>query len=284
MEKHFEKLTAALGNKIKSVIDYENIVEIRLTVNKPPQIVAENNKYFIGSEKLSILDINEFFTALCDYSVHAYKNEICEGYITSEGGIRVGLCGKAVYIDEKLSVIKEISALNIRIPHEKMGISKETIPFLEKGGILFIGPPCSGKTTFLRDFSRIASEKFFVTIVDERIEISGTNEGVPAFDIGNSTVLSGFIKSDGIKFAVRSMAPEIIVCDEFGDENDISSSFFAMKSGVKIVASMHSFDENDLISKPLFKKILETGIFKTFVFLNKKHEICKIIDSKDMIL
>ena len=97
MEKHFEKLTAAFGEKIKSVIDYEKIVEIRLTVNKPPQIVAENNKYFIGSEKLSILDINEFFTALCDYSVHAYKNEICEGYITSEGGIRVGLCGKAIY-------------------------------------------------------------------------------------------------------------------------------------------------------------------------------------------
>ena len=162
--------------------------------------------------------------------------------------------------------------------------AKEIISFAEKGGILFIGPPCSGKTTFLRDFSRIASQKFFVTIVDERMEISGIKEGIPSFDIGNSTVLNGFIKSDGIKFAVRSMAPEIIVCDEFGDENDISSSFFAMKSGVKIVASMHSFDENDLISKPLFKKILETGIFKTFVFLNKKHEICKITDEKDLVL
>ena len=34
----------------------------------------------------------------------------------------------------------------------------------------------------------------------------------------------------------------------------------------------------------LFKKIIETGIFKTFVFLNKKHEICKITDEKDLIL
>lgn len=284
MEKRFEKLSAALGDKIESVIDYEKIVEIRLTVNKPLQIVSESKKYFVGSKKLSIIDINEIFTALCDYSVHAYKNEICKGYITSEGGIRIGICGTAVYIDDKLSVIKEISALNIRIPHEKKGIAEEIIPFSEKGGILFIGPPCSGKTTFLRDFSRIASKEFFVTIVDERMEISGTKGGTPSFDIGNSTVLNGFIKSEGIKFAVRSMAPEIIVCDEFGDENDISSSFFAMKSGVKIVASMHSSDKNDLISKPLFKKILESGIFKTFVFLNKKHKICEITDAKDMIL
>ena len=53
MEKRFEKLSAVLGDKIEAVIDYEKIVEIRLTVNKPPQIVAENKKYFVGSKKLS---------------------------------------------------------------------------------------------------------------------------------------------------------------------------------------------------------------------------------------
>ena len=102
------------------------------------------------------------------------------------------------------------------------------------------------------------------------------------FNIGKASVLNGFIKSDGIKSAVRSMAPEIIVCDEFGDENDISSALFAMKSGVNIVASIHAFDKNDLVTKPFFKNIIETGIFRTFVFLNKKHEIYEILDIKEI--
>lgn len=287
MEKRFEKLFAALENHLNenellAKTDFEKIREIRLTVNLPIEIITEENRFYINKNKVSIAEINAVFSALCEYSVHAFQNEICEGFITSEGGIRTGICGTAVYSEGKIYTVKDISALNIRIPHEINGISEKIIPFIKNGGILIIGPPCCGKTTLLRDFSALVSEKNTLTIVDERMEIAGTCGGFPYFNIGKASVLNGFIKSDGIKSAVRSMAPEIIVCDEFGDEKDISSALFAMKSGVKIVASMHACDKKDMVTKPFFKNIIETGIFRTFVFLNKKHEIYEILDIKEI--
>lgn len=283
-KKRFYKILSVLNDQIFNGIDFEKILEIRIVANRLTEIITDDKNYFIGSSPVSIEKINEIFSALCEYSVHAYKNEIIEGYITYEGGIRVGICGTAVYSEEKIYTIKDISALNIRIPHQIKGISKKIYPYIEKGGILIIGPPCSGKTTFLRDFSNLAGEKFKTTIVDERMEIAGVFKGLPSFDVGNSTVLNGFIKSEGIKIAVRSMSPEIIICDEFGDEKDLSSAFFAMKSGVKIVASMHAFDKKDFISKVFVKKLLESEIFQTFIFINKNHEIFEILDIKDLLL
>lgn len=283
-EKRFYKILSVLNDQIFNGIDFEKILEIRIVANRLTEIITDDKNYFVGSSPVSIEEINEIFSALCEYSVHAYKNEIIEGYITYEGGIRVGICGTAVYSEEKIYTIKDISALNIRIPHQIKGISKKIYPYIEKGGILIIGPPCSGKTTLLRDFSNLAGEKFKTTIVDERMEIAGVFKGIPSFDVGNSTVLNGFIKSEGIKIAVRSMSPEIIICDEFGDEKDLSSAFFAMKSGVKIVASMHAFDKKDFISKVFVKKLLESEIFQTFIFINKNHEIFEILDIKDLLL
>lgn len=283
-EKRFYKILSVLNDQIFNGIDFEKILEIRIVANRLTEIITDDKNYFVGSSPVSIENINEIFSALCEYSVHAYKNEIIEGYITYEGGIRVGICGTAVYSEEKIYTIKDISALNIRIPHQIKGISKKIYPYIEKGGILIIGPPCSGKTTLLRDFSNFAGENFKTTIVDERMEIAGVFKGIPSFDIGNSTVLNGFIKSEGIKIAVRSMSPEIIICDEFGDEKDLSSAFFAMKSGVKIVASMHAFDKKDFISKVFVKKLLESEIFQTFIFINKNHEIFEILDIKDLLL
>jgi len=283
-KKRFYKFLSVLNDQIFNGIDFEKILEIRIVANRLTEIITDDKNYFVGSSPVSIEKINEIFSALCEYSVHAYKNEIIEGYITYEGGIRVGICGTAVYSEEKIYTIKDISALNIRIPHQIKGISKKIYPYIEKGGILIIGPPCSGKTTLLRDFSNFAGENFKTTIVDERMEIAGVFKGIPSFDVGNSTVLNGFIKSEGIKIAVRSMSPEIIICDEFGDEKDLSSAFFAMKSGVKIVASMHAFDKKDFISKVFVKKLLESEIFQTFIFINKNHEIFEILDIKDLLL
>ena len=289
MEKRFEKLFHALENQFSekellSKIALENIREIRITVNFPVEIITDEKSFYINEKKVSISEINSVFSALCEYSVHAYRNEICEGYITSEGGIRTGICGTAVYSDGKIYTVKDISSLNIRIPHEIYGISDKIVPFIKNGGILIIGPPCCGKTTVLRDFSRIISENQNVTVVDERMEIAGTCSGIPFFNIGKSSVLNGFLKSDGIKSAVRSMAPDIIICDEFGDEKDLSSAVFAMKSGVKIVASIHAFDKKDFLQKPFFKKLSDSEIFKTFVFLDKKHRIYEIVDQKELVL
>ena len=271
------------GNTDKYFSDYKNIREIRISVNKPMFIIDNTGIVKTETKNITYENIRNMFSALCEYSVHTYKNEICEGFITAEGGVRIGICGTAVYENGRISNIKDISALNIRIPHEFIGVS-ERITQLKNGGILIIGPPCSGKTTILRDYSRIVSKNKKLVVVDERTEISGIYRGIPSFDIGYSFVLNGFNKSDGMKIAVRSLSPEVIVCDEFCDENDVLSAIYAMKSGAEIVASMHAFDKDEFVLKPVVKKFFEHKIFSHFVFLDKNFKIKEILGDKEVFV
>lgn len=267
--------------------------EIRLSVNKPIRIVYPDGSKFIGrdgricnansyADSLSRQDIKDAFAALCKYSVHTYQKNICEGFITIEGGIRVGICGTAIYDGGKIVNIKDISSLNIRIVCEIKGaadsIFKKTGRICGKG-ILIAGPPCSGKTTLLRDIARtVGNEGKNVCIVDERMEIAGVFQGAPSFDIGECTaVLNGFYKSDGIIIGVRSMAPDVIICDEFGGENEIEASLYAMKGGTAVIASMHCLDLEDLRSKTEFKTLAEKGVFEWVILTKRSCEIESIM-------
>ncbi len=288
MKSAIKKILPRLGGNyakliLSSGVRDETIREIRFYVNRPIELVTAEKRFFIDKNCVSINEIQAVFASLCEYSVHTYKNEICGGFITAEGGCRIGICGTAVYDNGKIINIKDISGLNIRIPHEIFGAADKLLPYSSKG-VLIVGPPCSGKTTVLRDLARQKSGFEHVAIVDERMEISGTYRGVPYFDIGNSFVLNGFSKSDGIMLATRSMAPECIICDEFGGEDDIRSALYAMKSGVRISASMHSLDRSDLMEKPMIRKIIESGIFEHIAFLNRECEIYEIIKSRELMV
>ena len=231
-------------------------------------------KDLLNLQGVNIIKIKHFESNILIYTQLPVKSHICP-------------CCKqeTSYIhDYRKRQIKDISALNIRIAHEILHSSEIIAPLAEKGGILIIGPPCSGKTTILRDASRKYSDKYHTVIVDERCEIAGICRGEASFNIGNSAVLNGFYKKDGIEFAVRSMAPDIIICDEFGDENDICSALFAMKSGTKIIASAHAFDKKDFLDKPFSKNIILGGIFSYFVFLGKNFEINEIVSAKEIFL
>lgn len=278
---------------------FENVREIRLAAGRPPRVVYREGGAFIGrngrecaadstADRLSFEEIKETFAALCKYSVHTFQKEICEGFITIEGGIRVGICGTAVYEGGKIVNIKDISALNIRIAREIKGAAEPMLKstgYGEHGGILVAGSPCSGKTTVLRDMARaIGNRGKSVCIVDERMEIAGVYRGTPSFDIGAcSTVLNGFNKSDGIISAVRSMAPDVIICDEFGGEDEIFASLYAMKSGVTIIASMHCLDEHDLCSKSGFRMLTENGVFRWVVLMGRSCTVESIKSAEDVL-
>jgi stage III sporulation protein AA len=111
-----------------------------------------------------------------------------------------------------------------------------------------------------------------VCIIDERSEIGACYQGVPQLDTGVRTdVLDGCPKSQGIIMAVRSMAPEVIVCDEIGTGKDVESIINAMNSGVALITTIHGYGLEDLYKRPVFKEILENNVFKRAVVLSGRH-------------
>lgn len=61
-------------------------------------------------------------------------------------------------------------------------------------------------------------------VVDERGEIAAVYKGIPQNDIGKFTdVITNVPKPIGISILIRSMSPDIIVCDEIGSNKDIKA-------------------------------------------------------------
>lgn len=282
----YKKLLLKLGETGKDILEskipFHDIKEILINVGCKTVIYYQNEHISIGNKIYSQKDIQNIFSVLCDYSVHSYNEEIKKGFITIDGGIRIGICGTAIYDEEKIVGIKDISSLNIRIPHEIFGVSDKIFHLHKNGGMLIIGPPCSGKTTLLRDLARKLSEEIKTVIVDERSEIAATVKGMPSFNVGKASVLNEFYKKDGIIISARAFSPQIIICDELGGKGDFESSVFAMKSGCNIIASMHAFDFGDFITKPGTYEIIKSGIFRNFIFLGRNCKIEKVMDLEEI--
>lgn len=267
--------------KIRNIIDVyikeKKIEEIRVGIKKP-LILMLNNKEILTSYIIDEEDFKYIIQRISNFSLYAYEEEIREGFITIKGGHRVGLAGECVMENNKIKTIRNISSLNIRISKEIIGASKNIMKFILKdnkvNNTLIISPPRCGKTTLLRDISRnISNMGKRVAIIDERSEIAGCYKGIPQMDVGiRSDVLDNCLKSRGIIMAIRSLAPEVIICDEIGSKEDINSLVMAFNSGVSVISTLHGFDIWDLFYRKVFKDILDNKILDLVIVLSNKNK------------
>ena len=215
----------------------KSLQEIRIICNRPILLKLKQADIVIeyNVEQTEILQTLE---RLCNNSIYAYKNQICEGFLTIKGGHRVGITGTAVVENGDVINLKYVTSLNFRIAREILGCSNKILGEIidkEHNTIkttLIVSPPGMGKTTMLRDIIRnisngIESMDFrgkTCGVVDERGEIAAMYQGIPQNDIGIRTdVIENISKSKGMKMLIRSMAPEIIACDEIGSKEDIEA-------------------------------------------------------------
>lgn len=278
-----------LPSHIKSLIiqteGLEKMQEIRLKVNKPLILQIGNNETILPYN-VSLEDLKIILQRISNYSVYAYEEEIKQGYLTIKGGHRVGICGSCVLDNNKIKTIKSIGSLNIRISREVIGCSNNLIQSIIRENNLMntiiISPPRCGKTTLIRDIARNLSDGIEkvnlkgkkVCIVDERSEISGCYNGIPQMNIGYRTdVLDNCPKSDGIMMVIRSMSPEIIVCDEIGTYKDIESILMALNSGINLITTIHGFGVEDLYNRNVFKEIIENQVFQRAVILSARNGV-----------
>ena len=230
-------------------------------------------------------DLSEAVSRLCNYSIHAFQNELKNGFVTVYGGHRVGIVGTAVVSAQgEITAIKNISSLNIRIAREIDGASDEIISSVFKDrvrSVLIVGEPSSGKTTVLRDIARRLSGEEFgflsVCIVDERSEIAATSEGMSKNRLGaGCDVLDGYPKAEGMMIALRAMSPDIIICDEIGSEKDTLAIENIVNAGTRIVASIHADSFSGLLKRPQFQRLMATSAFETAVVLSSRETPGKI--------
>ena len=104
----------------------EELQEIRIRCNRPI-ILKLRNAQIVIEYNVSEKEILQTLEKLCDNSIYAYKNQICEGFITVKGGHRVGLTGTAVVENEKVINLKYITSLNFRIAREVIGCSNRIL-------------------------------------------------------------------------------------------------------------------------------------------------------------
>lgn len=206
--------------------------------------------------------ISETVENVTEKSLYAFNDRLKQGFITSKSGVRIGVAGDCVFDNGKIITIKKISSLNIRIPHEIKNCSSKIFNRLflkEVFNTLIVSPPAKGKTTILKDLARKFNEytDYSVLIIDERGEfgqISGENIDLIKFSD----------KNYALNYAIRSMSPHIVITDELQTQDDWKSADQATTGGIKIIASCHGKDTEDLQKKEYFKK----NVFERYVFLD----------------
>ena len=225
-----------------------------------------------SSKQITAEVLEVILNNLMNYSIYAYEEELAKGYITIEGGHRVGICGRVVKTENNITLIKDISSLNIRRSREIKGIAEKlkndiTDNLGLQNAIIVSSPKC-GKTTLLRDIVRMLSyDGYRVGVIDERSEIAGMYRGQPAYDIGPRTdVLDGCPKAEGMLMMIRSMSPDVIVTDEIGKSEDIEAIESALCSGVKVITTIHGNTYEDLIRSRL-GPLIESKVFSRIIFL-----------------
>lgn len=271
-------------------VDFSHVQEIRLRVYAPLLILYHNKEFYIsktgqltGEDKEAYIvsreELRETMEYISNYSLYAFEEELKQGFITIQGGHRVGIAGKTVVDDTGIRTMKFISFLNIRLSHQIKGCADPVIPFVYQDRDVFhtliISPPRCGKTTLLRDMIRQISNGYAdepgitVGVVDERSEIGSCFQGIPQNELGIRTdILDCCPKAKGMLMLIRTMSPRVIAVDEIGSREDLEAIEYVMNCGCKLIATVHGSSIDDIRQKPVLKKLVKDQIFERYVILN----------------
>lgn len=247
--------------------------EVRLRSGQEPTVVSSGAEWpFFAGRIITESDIDITLQRATESSLHSAQDELRQGFVTTKGGVRVGVCGTVTH-DGGISGIKNVSSLAVRVARQIPGAGAEAVSELSGGeaSVLILSPPGGGKTTFLRELVRAVSKSGKrVSLADERGEVAAFFDGKPGFDVGRTTdVLTGAPKAQGAMMLLRGMNPQIIALDEITAAGDLTAVETASNCGVKIFATAHASDVTDLQKRPLYRRLLELGAFEKAVVISQ---------------
>lgn len=264
----YQRAAGNLDRKILSELE-----ELRLRQDAPPSMVVRGRERpFPLGRAVAREDLERTVQAAASYSLYQ-ATTLKDGFLTLPGGHRLGICGTAVMQSGEVAAVRSVSSVNLRIARQLAGIGESV--FRQLGGLrestLIIGPPGSGKTTLLRDLIRLAGERQGLRfgVADERGEIGGA--GPAHFFLGPCCdVMTGAPKAQGIAMLLGSMSPQWIAVDEITRQEDGQALLQAGYCGVSFLAAAHAFSREELVRRPVYRRLTESGLFRTLLVLDRE--------------
>lgn len=262
-------LSPRLKNAVRTV-NLNLLYELRVRTDKPLRINL-NGKFCYLSEKgvterearaliPTQSEIEETLFAASEYSVYAVENQLRRGFVTGREGERIGVAGTFVYDGAGVLSVHSVTSLCIRIPHSIAGCADAIYEKCFSQGIcsvLILAPPGEGKTTILRELSRLISvyTKQNILVSDERGELS-------AGDLGDTSDVVRFAdKLTVFTAGIRAMRPDVIVTDELLPEDYLAVKR-AKESGIQVLASAHLRRYEDVPEKLFGRYVILDGLGK----------------------
>jgi len=256
--------------------------EIRLRVGWPMTVVTGGAERPLGGPPVEEEELERLVEIASRASLHAVLDQVRRGYLTVEGGHRVGLCGTAVLREGEIHALRALSSADLRIARQVRGAAGPILDGLcPKGRLadtLILAPPGLGKTTLLRDLIRSVSEgegctPLRVSLADERGEVAALYNGRPQLEVGRRTdVIEGCPKDKGLMLLLRAMDPQVLAVDEITAPEDVKALTAAAGCGVTLLATAHGEGRADLERRPLYRPLLEEGLFRFLVRIRREGE------------
>ena len=248
-QNDLDRLTEVLPDKVRRHITYEkmeDVIEIVLDIGRTPEIRHSGGKIeYLGSEFIDENDI-DFITSRIQEFTSDNRSGI-PGTLHRISAIRnrqgkvIGLtCRIGRVVTGTIACIKDICMMN--------------------KSILFLGRPGVGKTTKLREISRLVADELAkrVVIVDTSNEIAGDGD-TPHPAIGHARrmqVTQPQYQKDIMIEAVENHTPEVIVVDEIGTEEEAQAARTIAERGVMLIATAHGNSLENLIKNPTLSDLV----------------------------
>lgn len=249
LQNDIEKLLEILPDKINRCVEpamLDDAIEIVLDLGRVPEIRhSDGSIVYLQTDLVNDSDI-EYITSRVQEFTSDNRSGIAGtlhriSAIRNRQGKVVGLtCRIGRVVTGTISCIKDIC--------------------LQNKSILFLGRPGVGKTTKLREISRLVADELGkrVVIVDTSNEIAGDGD-VPHPAVGHARrmqVRQPEYQKDVMIEAVENHTPEVIIVDEIGTEEEAQAARTIAERGVMLIATAHGNTLENLIKNPTLSDLV----------------------------
>lgn len=271
-EKLYDVFPSELLFALETVLSKMPVDEIRLRTDRRVWITS-GEKNVPLELTLGRAQIDSIVDVLCDGSLYAHADTVRRGYIRMDGGIRVGIVGRAAVENGGIIGVYDVSALCFRLPRRVYRVGSPICKLVRsigaEGGVLVYSRPGQGKTTLLRSvcYSLASGEPpMRIAIVDTRGELGFSLEGN---ELGID-LLTDYPRHTGLEIAARTMNAQLAVCDEIGGDEEVDTIIGLLNCGVPLLATAHASSIRMLLRRDGFVRLHRARVFGAYVGISRQ--------------